>query len=72
MLFVVVIYVIAPPVVWVLLIALPVFIIVAIISGRMMQTATKGERQAGIGRDAFLTDCCKAGPRSRHWRWNRR
>ena len=56
MLFVVVIYVIAPPVVWVLLIALPVFIIVAIISGRMMQTATKGERQAGIGRDAFLTE----------------
>ncbi len=55
-LFVVVIYVIAPPVVWVLLIALPVFIIVAIISGRMMQTATKGERQAGIGRDAFLTE----------------
>ncbi|MDA0229709.1 MAG: peptidase domain-containing ABC transporter [Proteobacteria bacterium] len=55
-LFVVVIYIIAPPVVWVLLIALPVFIIVAIISGRMMETATKGERQAGIGRDAFLTE----------------
>ena len=55
-LFVVVIYIIAPPVVWVLLIALPVFIIVAIISGRMMETATKGVRQAGIGRDAFLTE----------------
>ena len=55
-LFVAIVYVIAPPVVWVLLIALPVFIIVAIISGRMMQTATKGERQAGIGRDAFLTE----------------
>ncbi|MFP6688100.1 MAG: peptidase domain-containing ABC transporter [Alphaproteobacteria bacterium] len=55
-LFVAIIYIIAPPVVWVLLIALPVFIIVAIISGRMMQTATKGERQAGIGRDAFITE----------------
>ena len=55
-LFVGIIYIIAPPVVWVLLIALPVFIIVAIISGRMMQTATKGERQAGIGRDAFITE----------------
>jgi len=55
-LFVAIIYVIAPPVVWVLLIALPVFIIVAVISGRMMQNATKEERQAGIGRDAFLSE----------------
>ena len=55
-LFVAIIYVIAPPVVWVLLIALPVFVIVSIISGRMMQGATKGERQAGIGRDAFLAE----------------
>jgi len=55
-LFVAIIYIIAPPVVWVLLIALPVFIIVAIISGRMMQTATKEERQSGIGRDAFLSE----------------
>ncbi len=55
-LFVAIIYMIAPPVVWVLLIALPVFIIVAIISGRMMQSATKEERQSGIGRDAFLSE----------------
>jgi ATP-binding cassette subfamily C protein LapB len=55
-LFVAIIYIIAPPVVWVLLIALPVFIIVAIISGRMMQSATKEERQSGIGRDAFLSE----------------
>ena len=44
------------PVVWVLLIALPIFVIVSIISGKMMQDATKDERQAGIGRDAFLTE----------------
>ena len=55
-LFLAIIYIIAPPVVWVLLIALPVFIIVAIISGRMMQNATKEERQSGIGRDAFLSE----------------
>lgn len=55
-LFVAIIYIIAPPVVWVLLIALPVFIIVAIISGRMMHSATKEERQSGIGRDAFLSE----------------
>ncbi|MDP7345191.1 MAG: ABC transporter transmembrane domain-containing protein, partial [Alphaproteobacteria bacterium] len=55
-LFVAIIYVIAPPVVWVLLIALPIFVIVSIISGRMMQGATKGERQAGIGRDAFRAE----------------
>ena len=55
-LFVAIIYIIAPPVVWVLLIALPVFIIVAIISGRMMHNATKEERQSGIGRDAFLSE----------------
>ncbi|MDP7642142.1 MAG: ATP-binding cassette domain-containing protein, partial [Alphaproteobacteria bacterium] len=39
-----------------LLIALPIFVIVSIISGKMMQNATKGERQAGIGRDAFLAE----------------
>ena len=55
-LFLAIIYIIAPPVIWVLLIALPVFIIVAIISGRMMQNATKEERQSGIGRDAFLSE----------------
>lgn len=55
-LFVLLIYVIAPPVVWVLLIALPVFVLVAILSGRMMNTATKNERNAGIGRDAFLAE----------------
>jgi ATP-binding cassette subfamily C protein LapB len=54
--FVAIIYIIAPPVVWVLLIALPIFVIVSIISGKMMQDATKDERQAGIGRDAFLTE----------------
>ena len=55
-LFVGVIYIIAPPVVWVLLIALPVFIFISIISGRMMQSATKNERQASVGRDAFITE----------------
>ena len=55
-LFVGVIYIIAPPVVWVLLIALPLFILVSIISGHMMQRATKNERQASIGRDAFITE----------------
>jgi len=55
-LFVGIIYIIAPPIVWVLLVAVPVFVIVAIISGAMMQRATKNERQAGIGRDAFLTE----------------
>jgi ATP-binding cassette subfamily C protein LapB len=55
-LFLGVVAIIAPPVVWVLLVALPLFVIASIISGRMMQSATKQERQAGIGRDAFLTE----------------
>jgi len=55
-LFVLLIYVIAPAVVWVLLIALPVFVLVAVLSGRMMHTATREERRASIGRDAFLAE----------------
>jgi len=55
-LFVLLIYVIAPAVVLVLLIALPVFVLVAVLSGRMMHTATREERRASIGRDAFLAE----------------
>lgn len=55
-LFVGLIYIIAPAVVWVLLVALPIFVVLAIISGRVMENATKKERESGISREAFLSE----------------
>ncbi len=56
LLFVFLVYVIAPPLVWVLLIAIPVFVIVAVLSGALMHKAIRAERRAGIGRDAFVAE----------------
>lgn len=55
-LFVGLIAIIAPPLVWVLLVALPVFVIVAIISGSVVDRATRQEREAGMSREAFLAE----------------
>ncbi|MBR73264.1 MAG: type I secretion system ATPase [Rhodospirillaceae bacterium] len=55
-LFIGLIAIIAPPIVWVLLIAIPIFIIVAIISGILIDRATQKERKSGISRDAFLAE----------------
>ena len=56
LLFVLLIYIIAPPLVWVMLIAIPVFVVVAILSGRLMHTAIREERRSGISRDAFISE----------------
>jgi ATP-binding cassette subfamily C protein LapB len=56
LLFVLLIYIIAPPLVWVMLIAIPVFVIVAVLSGRLMHTAIREERRSGISRDAFVSE----------------
>ncbi|MGD9536252.1 MAG: peptidase domain-containing ABC transporter [Alphaproteobacteria bacterium] len=54
--FVALIWVIAPPVVYVLLAALPVYLGLALLSGTSLGRATRAERRAGIGRDAFITE----------------
>ena len=56
LLFVGLIAIIAPPIVWVLLIAIPIFITVAIVSGILIDKATRRERKTGISRDAFLAE----------------
>ncbi|MBT6441813.1 MAG: ATP-binding cassette domain-containing protein, partial [Alphaproteobacteria bacterium] len=55
-LFVGLIAIIAPPLVWVLLVALPVFVVVALISGAVVDRATRQEREAGMSREAFLAE----------------
>ncbi len=55
-LFVVLIFVIAAPIAWVVLIAIPLFVLLAWRAGKGMESATMGERQAGIGRDALIAE----------------
>jgi ATP-binding cassette subfamily C protein LapB len=55
-LFVVLIFVIAAPIAWVVLIAIPLFLFLAWRSGRVMENVTSDERQAGIGRDALIAE----------------
>ncbi len=54
--FITLIWVIAPPVVYVLLAALPLYLGLALLSGDSLGRATRAERRAGIGRDAFITE----------------
>lgn len=54
--FLALIWVIAPPVVYVLLAALPIFLAFAALSGDSLGRATRAERKAGISRDAFITE----------------
>ena len=54
--FVALIWVIAPPVVYVLLAALPLYLGLALLSGDSLGRATRAERRAGIGRDGFITE----------------
>ena len=55
-LFVVLIFVIAAPIAWVVLIAIPLFLFLAWRSGRVMENVTSDERQAGIGREALIAE----------------
>lgn len=55
-LFIVIIYVIAPPLVWVILTAAAVFVLFALASGLAIGGASTKERGATIGRDGFLAD----------------
>ncbi|TVR95570.1 MAG: ATP-binding cassette domain-containing protein [Rhodospirillales bacterium] len=49
-------FVIAPPVAWILLLALPLFVLVAWRSGTVMATANRSERDATLGRDRLLAE----------------
>ncbi len=55
-LFIVIIYVVAEPLVWVVLAAAVIFILFALRSGFAIGAATNRERGTSIGRDAFLAD----------------
>ena len=54
--FAAIIFIIAPPVAWVLLIAFPLFIGLAWWSGRVMEDANAEERQASFDRDAMTAE----------------
>jgi ATP-binding cassette subfamily C protein LapB len=55
-LFVGVAYVIAPSVIWVLAIVLPIYIILALRSGHVASVAAKAERDSLMGRDTLLAE----------------
>ncbi|NQU70872.1 MAG: peptidase domain-containing ABC transporter, partial [Rhodospirillales bacterium] len=55
-LFIGLIYLIAQPVVWVLMVALIAFVVLALVSSWSIQSATRNERQAGLGRDAMVAE----------------
>jgi len=55
-LFIVLIFIIAPPVAWILLVAAPVFMLLAWGSGRVMEHATGEEREASQGREALIAE----------------
>lgn len=55
-LFIALIFIIAAPVAWVLLIAAPLFMLLAWISGRVMDRATGRERKSGLGREALIAE----------------
>ena len=50
------IWIIAGPVIWVLLVALPLFVLLALLSGRTLDSATRAERGAGQSRDAYIAE----------------
>lgn len=55
-LFIGLIYLIAQPIVWVLVLALIAFVTLALWSSWSIQSATRNERQAGLGRDALVAE----------------
>lgn len=55
-LFIVLIFIIAQPVAWVLLVAAPIFMLLAWVSGRIMDRATGRERDSGLGREALIAE----------------
>ena len=50
------IWIIAGPVIWVLLVALPLFVLLALLSGRTLDKATRAERGAGQSRDGYIAE----------------
>ena len=50
------VFVIAPAIAWILLVMLPVFLIVAWRSGRVMDEANQSERETTLGRDALISE----------------
>ena len=50
------IWIIAGPVIWVLLVALPVFVLLALLSGRTLDAATRAERSSGHSRDSYIAE----------------
>lgn len=54
--FLALIAVIALPIAWVILIAVPVFVFVALLSSRLTDRASRREQDAAMGRDALLTE----------------
>jgi PrtD family type I secretion system ABC transporter len=54
--FLLVIFVVAQPIAWVLLIILPLFLVVAWRSGRAMDSSLRGERAASLNRDELLSE----------------
>jgi ATP-binding cassette, subfamily C, bacterial LapB len=55
-LFIGLIYLIAQPIVWVLVVALIAFVVLALWSSWSIQSAAGSERRAGLGRDALLAE----------------
>ncbi|MSP68153.1 MAG: peptidase domain-containing ABC transporter [Alphaproteobacteria bacterium] len=56
LLFIVVVFVIAEPIAWVLILALPCFVLLALRSGKVLHGATLAERESGQDRDAFVAE----------------
>ncbi|MGB1025924.1 MAG: ABC transporter transmembrane domain-containing protein, partial [Rhodospirillaceae bacterium] len=55
-LFMAVIFILAPPLAWVLVVALVIFLTLAILSGRAVQSAADAEKESTIGRDGLLAE----------------
>ena len=53
-LFLTLVFIIATPIAWVLLVALPIFILVAWRSGAALRAAAAAEQKAGVGRDNLI------------------
>ncbi|NJN06153.1 MAG: hypothetical protein HC814_07025 [Rhodobacteraceae bacterium] len=64
-------FVIAPPIAWILLIILPLFLLVAWRSGNTMARASMEERDTALARDRLISESSPAGPRSRPWHWTK-
>ena len=54
--YLIIIFIIAAPIAWVILVAIPCFVFLALRSGKVMEGATGAEREAGISRDALIAE----------------